>query len=162
VKDKDEMEREKLAKKQISLINRDVVVFAFFLFLSFCLWYFNYLGKEMEADIKFPVKYVNIPNGMEVSLADPPRLSFSLRGSGYSVLKLKVSGNKPPAIIDLTKSVFKRVPNSKAPEYFIVTSGLTKTMAIQIRSGCEISSIKPDTIFFTLKKISAKQSPAAN
>jgi len=162
VKDKDEMESEKLAKKRRGLIDRNVVVFAFFLFLSFCLWYFNYLGKEMEADIKFPVKYVNIPNGMEVSQADPPRLSFSLRGSGYSVLKLKVSGNKPPAIIDLTKSVFKRVPNSKVPEYFIVTSGLTKTMAIQIRSGCEISSIKPDTIFFTLKKISAKQSPAAN
>ena len=50
-----------LRRKRVSAINRDVVVFAFFLFLSFGFWYLNSLGKEMEADIKYPVKYINIP-----------------------------------------------------------------------------------------------------
>ena len=52
---------EKLTKKGVSAINRDVVVFAFFLFLSFGFWYLNSLGKEIEADIRYPVKYINIP-----------------------------------------------------------------------------------------------------
>ena len=39
--------------------------------------------------------------------------------------------------------------------YYIVTSGLTKSLNVQMRSGCEITSIKPDTLFFKLDKIVA-------
>ena len=40
-----------LAKKGVRVINRDVAVFAFFLFISFIFWYLNSLGKEIEAGI---------------------------------------------------------------------------------------------------------------
>ncbi len=153
--------QQSLRKRGKDFINRDVAVFAFFLFLSFCLWYFNYLGKDMEADIRYPVKYVNVPNNREVTDEIPPRLNLSLRGPGYSVLKLRVSGNKPPVIIDLAKVSFRRVSGSKSPEYFIVTTGLAKTMTVQIRTGCEITSIKPDTIYFTLGREISKSDPGA-
>jgi hypothetical protein len=57
VKGRDEIPAEKLTRREVSAINRDVVVFAFFLFLSFGLWYINSLGKEVEADIKYPVTF---------------------------------------------------------------------------------------------------------
>jgi len=142
----------KLSKREISAINRDVVVFAFFLLLSFGLWYINSLGKEAEADIKYPVKYLNIPRDKEVSEQNPARLNLSLKGPGYTVLKLKVSGNKPPVQIDLSKVSFKRMPDSKNPEYFIITSALVKSLTVQLRSGCEIIAIKPDTLFFTVNR----------
>lgn len=154
--------KRKLTKKEISAINRDVVVFIFFLFLSFCLWYINSLGKEMEADIRYPVKYINIPKERVIAEDTPSRLSFSLKGPGYSVLKLKVSGNKSPVLIDLSKVSYKRVPESKKSDYFIVTSGLIKSMTVQIRSGCEIISVKPDTLFFVLNKDVAKKVPETN
>jgi hypothetical protein len=37
-------------------------------------------------------------------------------------------------------------------DYYIVTSGLAKSLNVQMRSGCEITYIKPDTLFFTFNK----------
>lgn len=152
----------KPAKKKVRAINRDVVVFTFFLFLSFGLWYINSLGKETEGDVKYPLKYINIPKDRVLSDANPDKVNFSLKGPGYSVLKLKLSGTRPPVMIDLSKVSYKRVPESKSSDYFIITSGLAKSLTVQIRSGCEIITIKPDTLFFKLTRESTKQVPVTH
>jgi hypothetical protein len=152
VKGSDGTRDNKLTGKKVSAGNRDVVVFTFFLFLSFGLWYINSLGKESEADIRYSFKYINIPKDREITGETQGKLNFSLKGPGYSVLKLKIAGNKPPVLIDLSKVSYKRVPESRDPDYFIVTSGLLKSLTVQIRSGCEIIAIKPDTMFFSLNR----------
>jgi hypothetical protein len=145
----------KLVKKGVS-VNRDVVVFAFFLLLSFVFWYLNSLGKEIEAGVRYPVKYTNLPR--ERLIIDKPQaiLNLYLKGPGSSILKLKLSGKKTPVAIDISKVNYKRVPGSKGFDYYIVTSGLAKSLDVQLRSGCEITSIKPDTLFFTLEKADVK------
>lgn len=148
-----------LTKKEVSVINRDVVVFAFFLLLSFIFWYLNSLGKEIEAGIKYPVKYINLPKERVIVEESPVRLNLYLKGPGYSILKLKILANRTPVLIDISKISYKRVYGSVAFNYFIITSGLTKSLSIQLRSGCEITSIKPDTLFFTLDKTAAKSVP---
>jgi hypothetical protein len=146
-------------KRKVSVINRDVVVFAFFLFLSFGFWYLNSLGKEIEADIRYPVKYTNLPKERVIIDESPVRLNIYLKGTGYSILKQKLSGNNNPVFIDISKVNYFRVPGSKSLNYFIVTSGLAKSLTVQLRSGCEITSIKPDTLFFTIEKVAAKFIP---
>ncbi len=143
---------ENLTKKGVRIINRDVGVFAFFLVLSFIFWYFNSLGKENETGIKYHIKFTNLPKERIVDGEQPNELNIFLKGPGYSILKLKLSGNKKPLIIDISKVNYKRTPGSKALDYYIVTSGLAKNLNVQIRSGCEITSIKPDTLFFTFNK----------
>lgn len=150
---------ENLTKKEVSAINRDVVVFAFFLFLSFVFWYLNSLGKEIEAGIRYPVKYINLPKERVIFEEPQVKLNLYLKGPGYSILKLKLSGNSTPVTIDISKVNYMRVPGSKDLNYFIVTSGLTKSLTVQLRSGCEITSIKPDTLFFTLDKVVTKSVP---
>lgn len=156
VKGKHGIQSENFTKKEVSVINRDIAVFAFFLFLSFIFWYLNSLGKEIEADIRYPVKYINLPKERMIVDEPPARLNIFLKGPGYSILKLKVSGNRSPVKIDISKVNYKRVPGSKSLNYFILASGLTKSLTVQLRSGCEITSIKPDTLFFTLDKIVTK------
>jgi hypothetical protein len=147
-----------LLKKGVRVINRDIAVFAFFLFLSFIFWYLNSLGKENEAGIKYQVKYINIPKERVISEALPAEVNLFLKGPGYSILKLKILGKKTPLIIDISKVNYKRAPGDKALNYYIVTSGLTKSLNVQMRSGCEIISIKPDTLFFTLDRVVANSS----
>lgn len=155
MKKEDGIRSENLTKKGVRKINRDVAVFAFFLFLSFILWYLNSLGKEIEAGINFQVKYTNIPKERVIDDAVPADLNLFLKGPGYSILKLKVYGKKAPLIIDISKVSYKRSPGGKSLNYYIITSGLTKSLNVQMRSGCEITSIKPDTLFFTLDKVIA-------
>ena len=150
--------RENLMKKGAKAINRDIAVFAFFLFLSFVFWYLNSLGKENEAGIRYLVKFTNIPKERIIISEQPEDLSLFLKGPGYSILKLEISGKKPPLIIDISKVSYKRYPGDKELNYYIVTSGLIRSFNVQIRSGCEITSIKPDTLFFTLDKVNENSS----
>jgi hypothetical protein len=156
VKGEDGILNENLVKKGGRVINRDIAVFAFFLILAFIFWYLNSLSKEAEAGISYPVKYTNLPKDRVITENLPADLDVFLKGPGYSILKLKISGRKAPVIIDISKVNYKRAPGGKTQNYFIVTSGLTKSLNVQIRSGCEITSIKPDTLFFTLEKPIAK------
>ena len=159
MKREDGIGKENLTKKGVRVINRDVAVFAFFLFLSFIFWYINSLGKEVEAGIQYQVKYTNIPRDKVITESSPNNLNLFLKGPGYSIIKLKFSNRKSPVIIDISKVNYKRVPGGKTINYFIVTAGLTKSLNVQMRSGCEITSIKPDTLFFTLDKMIANSSP---
>jgi hypothetical protein len=133
-------------------INREIAVFIFFLCLSFGLWYINSLGKEAEADIRYPFRYSNVPKERTITGISPEKLVFSLKGPGYTLLKLKLPGDKPPVTIDLSKVTYKRVQDGRSGEYFITTSALLKSLTVQIRSGCEIISIKPDTLFFIMNR----------
>jgi hypothetical protein len=161
VKREDGKRNENLTKKGVRAINRDVAVFAFFLFLSFIFWYLNSLGKEVEVGIQYHVKYTNIPRDKVITESSPNDLNLFLKGPGYSIIKLKFSNRKSPVIIDISKVNYKRNPGGKALNYFIVTSGLTKSLNVQIRNGCEITSIKPDTLFFTLDKVIANSLPVS-
>lgn len=138
-------------KKGAGVINRDVGIFVFFLFLAFIFWYLNSLGKETEAGIRFQVKYINLPANRIISDEPETVINIYLRGRGSSILKLKLSENKAPVAIDISKVNYKRVHGTKELDYFIVSSALTKSLAVQLGTGFEVSSIKPDTLFFTLK-----------
>jgi len=151
-----EPKRNILKKKGAGVINRDVGVFAFFLFLAFVFWYLNSLGKETEAGIRYQVKYINLPGDRVIGGEQKPALNLYLRGRGSSILKLKLSENKAPVVIDISKVNYKRIHGTKELNYFIVTSALAKSLAVQLGSGFEVTSIKPDTLFFTLVMRSSK------
>jgi hypothetical protein len=140
--------------KGTRVIKKDVAVFAFFLFLSFVFWYINSLGNEIEAGIKYQVKYINLPKERVLREGQSSELSLYLKGPGYSIMKLKFSGKKAPLNIDISKVSYKRYPADKNLNYYIITSGLSRSLQVQMRSGCEITSIKPDTLFFKLEKVS--------
>jgi hypothetical protein len=159
VEDGNGIRSKKFLKKEGSSINRDIFVFAFFLFLSFIFWYLNSLGKEIEGELKYPVRYVNPPKDRIVSVLLPSKLSFYLKGPGYSILKLKIPGNRSPVVIDFSKVTYKKVPNSNSMSYYIVTSGLTQTFTKQLRTDFEIISIKPDTIFIEFDRLISKKVP---
>ena len=68
-----------LSKKGTEGIDNDILVFVFFLFLSFVLWFLNSLEKEIETDI-VPVRYANIPKDRVLVEDLPSRLTLYLKG----------------------------------------------------------------------------------
>ena len=80
MKGEDGKRTESLTKRGVRVINRDVAVFAFFLLLSFVLWYLNYLGKENEAGIKYHIKFTNMPKERIIDEEQPNELNIFLKG----------------------------------------------------------------------------------
>jgi hypothetical protein len=140
-----------LSGKGLSRINRNLLVFAFFLLLSFIFWYLNSLGKELETNIRFPVKYINFPDDRSLAEELPSRLNLSLKGHGYSMLRLKISSTGTPVTIDFSKTRYKRTRDSKLADFYLATSGLIPDFNAQLKSECKITLIKPDTLFFSFK-----------
>jgi len=149
----------KFTGKKGNGIDRDVVIFGFFLLLSFVFWYLNSLEKNVEYDIKYPVRYINIPEGRVLSEDLPARLDLYLKGPGYSMLRLKLLGNRSPVILDFSTINYRRVPGSRTLSYYVLTSGLVPKLRNQLRTECEIASIKPDTLFFSFDRIITRQVP---
>lgn len=149
----------RILEKGAGGINRDMVVFAFFLLLSFIFWYLNSLGKSIESDLKYPVRYINLPKERVLSEDLPSRLELYLKGPGYSILKLKLSGSRAPLILDISTINYRRVPGSNTLSYYFLSTGLIPKLKNQLRTECEIVSIRPDTLFFTFDRIIAKAVP---
>jgi hypothetical protein len=153
VENKDGTRHSGSPKKGVNAINSNVIVFIFFLFLSFIFWYLNSLGKDIEADIKYPVKYVNLPKGSELPDDLPSRLNLFMKGPGYSILRLNISGTKAPVEVDYSRIGASYNQNGKSSDYYIVTSGLVQNINIQLKSECKVISIKPDTLFFSFRQV---------
>ncbi len=148
---KKEIRPEKPVKKELSFNNRNFMVFAFFLLLSFIFWYLNSLGKDLDTNIRYPVRYTNMPGDRGEAEDLPSRVYLYLNGPGYSILQMKVTGNSSPLTIDFSKVSYRPTRNSSSADYYILTSGLIQNLNSQIKSECRITSIKPDTIFFSFK-----------
>jgi hypothetical protein len=137
----------KLKEKGGIRIDKDVVIFSFFLLLSFMLWYLNSLEKDVEYEFKYPVRYGNLPEERVLAEDLPSRLE----------LFLKLAGNHSPVILDVSTINYRRVPGSRTLSYYIITSGLIPQLKNQLRAECQIISIKPDTLFFSFDMIISKK-----
>lgn len=148
---KKEIKEEKPVKKEFSFNNRNFMVFAFFLLLSFIFWYLNSLGKDIDTNIRYPVRYSNMPKDKGLVEDLPSRVYLYLTGPGYSILQMKVTGNNSPLTIDFSRVNYKVTRNNTTADFYFLTSGLIQSLNSQIKSECRITSIKPDTIFFSFK-----------
>lgn len=151
---KDEIRTDGSPRKGGSIINRNGLIFAFFLLLSFIFWYLNSLSKDLETELKLPVSYINLPKNKEFSGQMPSRLNMLMSGPGYSILRLKISRRNDPLILDFSKVGIKHLNNEKKTDYYIVTTGVVADFNAQIKSTCKITEVKPDTLFFSLRQAS--------
>jgi hypothetical protein len=143
----------KLTKKEVNLLNKNIVIFAFFLFLAFIFWYLNSLGKVINSDFKYTVTFTNPPKGRAISSDLPSKLFLELKGQGYSLLKNKISRKRSDLVVDFSKVTFKRIPDTKPVKFYILSSGLIPGFKKQIGNGFDVISVRPDTIFLTFKSI---------
>jgi hypothetical protein len=152
-------QHDRIGKAWVRIVDRDLLVFLFFLALSFVFWYLNGLSKEVESIIKYPVRYVNPPKDRLLIGSLPPRLDFSVRGPGYSVLKLKLSGSRAPVVVDMSKLNYIIKPESRSYNYYVLTAGLKDGFHKQLRADFEILRILPDTLSFSFDLVSSKMVP---
>lgn len=139
-------------------LNRELPVFAFFVLLSFIFWYLNELSKELQGTINYPVRYINPPKDRIVTGELPDKLEMDLRGPGYSILKVKLSGSRAPVVIDFSKITPRRIPGT-VPRYYLVTSGLISNFSRQLHADFDILAIHPDTLFFGYDRLVTRKLP---
>ncbi|HOP00081.1 MAG TPA: hypothetical protein PLV06_04590 [Bacteroidales bacterium] len=135
-------------KRDLKRINRDLLIFAVFLVLSFLFWYLNSLSKVLNTTIRYPVTYVNMPADRKAFPELPSKFSLLLSGPGYSILKLKLGSNGNPLVVDFAETSF--ITRGSGSDY-IVTALLIARFNENIKSDSRILSVKPDTLYFSFR-----------
>jgi len=151
--------RNLLTERIRRIIDRDFLVFVFFLLLSFSFWLLNGLGDELSSKIKYPVRFINPPDNRVLIGSLPSKLEFSVKGPGYTILKLKMSGSRAPVVVDMSTLNYLTNQGSRTYNYYVLTTGLKEDFSQQLRANIDIQRIQPDTLTFSFDLIESKKVP---
>lgn len=73
------------------LKSRDVVTFLFFFLLAFFMWYMYSIGTQREISRKIPIKYIGIPEDIQLDKPLPEKLGFVIKDEGKIIWSYKKS-----------------------------------------------------------------------
>jgi hypothetical protein len=154
-------------KKQISnytdrekvKINKKLLIYLFFLFISIGLWYLNALSKEYTTSIFCPVKYGNFPKGKALISDLPEKLELKVKGLGFNILRYKITSYS--RTISLPIDNFRLDISRKGNEYvyYLLTRYTKEWIANQLSNDIQLIEVFPDTLIFRFTDVVEKKVP---
>ena len=86
-------------RKKITL-NRRVLIFFFFLFLSVLFWFLTAMNQEYTATISYPVRFYRFPEEKVLVNEMPDRLELTVNATGYTLLRYQWTSRISPILFD--------------------------------------------------------------
>ena len=121
-----------------SWMNREFLIFLFFLFLSGTFWLLMALNETYEREIEIPVQLVDIPKNVVLTSDTTTNVRVTVRDKGFSLLAY-LYGNKTHTI----KMKFNACAK-KTGVGVVSSSELQKMIFRQLFNSSQIVSVKPD------------------
>ena len=142
-------------------INRDVLTYLVFLLIAIAIWYLDALSKDYTADMKFAVRYTDLPDDKVLTNTPPKYLTLTINAQGFTLLKYRMGLIFNPMTLEANYQTLRRKNNSPQGEYFLVTQSAFDRIASQLSSDVRLRQVAPDTLNFLLsetirKKITVK------
>jgi len=147
-------------QKIIGNVNRDFLTYLVFLLIAIVIWYLNALNKELTVDLKFAIKYTDLPEDKILTNTPPEYLILTLNAQGFALLKYRFGLKFYTVTIEANYQTLRKKNNS-SQDYFLTTQSAFDRIASQLSSDVKLRLITPDTLNFLLsetveKKMSVK------
>jgi hypothetical protein len=140
-------------------LDRNFLIFLFFVFIAAIFWLLNELNQDSIADVSYPVKYTNLP-GNKILVNDmPSKLGIKIQGPGYTLLKYKMSPRFIPLNLDMRSYFLRQKPGTGNDEKYLLTKDLISRFERRLDGVTRIIQILPDTLFFRFDSIVRKAVP---
>jgi len=130
----------KLKQKATSAQGRSVVTFLIFLLVSTIFWFMMTLNETIQRDYRLNVEITDMPNGVIFISRPPEYIDVSVKDKGRALIKYDW-GNPPT--IKIKYGDFIKKSDSRI---VINQEMLSNSIRNSFGSGCEILSIRPDSI----------------
>lgn len=141
-------------------LQKRIGVFLAFLLIATIGWLLRSLQELYTADIRYPIKYINLPQGKTLVDAPAKHLFLSIRTDGYTILKNKIKFKLPIKFdINAFSSVATEIDSNT---FFILTRFAKEKLENDLskkNNAIEIINIEPDTITFNLTELIRKKVP---
>ena len=141
-------------------VPRRILIFLFFLCISFVFWLLNALTKDYITTLSYPVEFENFPENKVLVGNLPSQVTLQIKGYGFTILQYKLSFAIEPVNFDV-KSLSLNQNSSDSIRYYYLTSLAEEKFSRQLSSDLELISIVPDSIIFRFDDIYNEKVPVA-
>ncbi|MDR1381874.1 MAG: YbbR-like domain-containing protein [Tannerella sp.] len=133
---------------------KEILVFLFFLLLSFGFWLLQSLQEDYEQEIELPLRYKNIPPEWILSEDNPEKISILLKDKGSALLYYSWKSHFSPVDIPVSG-----LPRSHDQSFHVTSQMLETAMSKQLISSTSIISIEPREIVVKYDSLGSRRVP---
>ena len=137
-----------------SWLNREFLIFLFFLALSGLFWLLMALNETYEAEIPIAVRIVNVPKNVVLTTESTDTLHVTVRDKGFTIATYLYSDRIRPVSIN-----FNQFANKTTERGGVMTSDLQRLIYPQLFTSSKIVMVKPDKFVFYFNYGQSKQIP---
>lgn len=137
-----------------SWLNREFLIFLFFLALSGLFWLLMALNETYEAEIPIAVRIVNVPKNVVLTTESTDTLHVTVRDKGFTIATYLYSDRIRPVSIN-----FNQFANKTTERGGVTTSDLQRLIYPQLFASSKIVMVKPDKFVFYFNYGQSKQIP---
>ena len=130
-----------------------------FILIAVAIWYLNALNKDFTANLKFAVKYTDLPEDKVLANTPPEYLVLTINAQGYTLLKYRLGLIFYPISLEAGYQTLRRSNNSTQGEYYLSTQNAFDKVAAQLSSDVHLIHISPDTLKFMFSETIRKNIP---
>lgn len=140
-----------------SSVNREFLIFLFFLALSAIFWLMMTLNEIYEEEFDVPVKVVNVPDDVVLTSDDTDTLKVTLRDRGFILVGYYASEDlEEPLQVD-----FASYNKAQANTCAVSGAELQRLLYKQLLASTKVTAMKPDRMEFTYNHGTHKRVPVA-
>ncbi|EFI49343.1 conserved hypothetical protein [Segatella oris C735] len=137
-----------------STLNREFLIFLFFLGLSGTFWLLMALNETYDRDIPVPVKLVNVPKNVVITQNVSDTIDVMIRDKGFTLLAYTYANRIQPVTIDFESYANKSTGTGK-----VSLADLQRLIYLRLYSSSKISAIKSDLLTFYFNYGQSRQFP---
>ena len=122
------------------VVNRQFLIFLFFLALSAAFWLFQTLEESYEEEFAVPLRLTNIPENVVITTDLPQQLHIMLKDRGAALLQYQYARKFSPVSVD-----FEDYANGRG-HVRLLTNDVMKQVYAQLSPNTRVGNVRPDTL----------------
>lgn len=129
-------------------LNRNIITYLFCVAIASILWFLNTLNKDYSAEISYPVKYINLPEGKYLINKLPSQLLLEVKAKGFALLGHQIRTSFLPITFNLGLYTTHLKEKNQVYEYTLNTNDIKDKISNQISSEIKLQNVRPEEIVF--------------
>ena len=126
-----------------SSVNKEFLIFLFFLFLSSMFWLMMTLNETYEQEIDVPVRLVNVPKNVVITTEVDDTVRVTVRDKGYALVAYMYGDRLMPISVN-----FAAYANRQAGYGVVSSTDLMKMVGQRFTGQSKVMQVKPDRLDF--------------
>lgn len=137
--------------------SRNIITYLICVVIASILWLLNTLNKEYSAEIAYPVKYINFPQGKYPVNKLPAQMQLQVKAKGFALLGYHIKTSFLPITINVNGFNNHFQLKNQVWEYTLNTADLKDKISAQLSNEVKLLNVYPEEINFRLATASHKK-----